>query len=214
MNMPGKRFEGTIQVTGRGEIFAAPDEAVVMLDIVTEAETAAAAVAANAKATQAVIDAVMQEPNQGVTTTGLGVFPNYRYDEKTDTSTLVGFRATNGVRVLTRPSYAGQVYDAGIKAGANVSSGIRHQIRNEAPLREEALRLAVRNAYSEAKVVADTADLRLLGAETIVIESDRDPVFWGGMGRSGGFDAEPTPVIPEELRITANVQISFRTRGG
>lgn len=210
--MLGKRFNGTLEVMGRGEILAPPDEAIVMLDVVTEAKTAAEAVAANAMRTQAVIDAVMQEPNQGVTTTGLGVFPIYKYDRQTNVSTIVGFRATNGVRVLTRPSTAGQVYDAGIEAGANVSSGISYQIRNEAPLREEALRLAVRNAFAEARVVADTAEVTLLGPETMAIDPVMGPIYL--RAEKMAADAAPTPVIPEDLRISATVRITFRTRVG
>ncbi|MFO7566582.1 MAG: SIMPL domain-containing protein [Enhygromyxa sp.] len=210
--MLGKRFNGTIQGTGHGEILAPPDEAIVMLDVLTEGETAAEAVAANAERTQAVIDAVMREPNQGVTTTGLGVFPVYKYDRQTNLSTIVGFRASNGVRVVTRPSAAGQVYDAGIRAGANVSSGISYQIRDETPLREEALRLAVRNAFAEAKVVADTAEVRLLGPETIVIEPVGGPIILRAERMAA--DAAPTPVIPEDLRIRASVRITFRTWTG
>jgi len=189
-----------------------PDEAVVMLDVLTEADTAAEAVAANAKLTQAVIDAVMEEPNQGVTTTGLGVFPVYQYDRQTNVSTIIGFRASNGVRVVTRPSAAGQVYDAGIQAGANVSSGISYRIKNEAPLREEALRLAVKQAFAEAQVVADTAGVELLGARTIVIDPIGGPIVLRAERMAA--DAAPTPVIPEDLRVRASVRITFRTRVG
>ena len=65
----------TLQVTGTGKVQAEPDEAVVDLGVFADAKTAAEAVAANAKQTQAVIDAVSAEPNHGVTTLGLGVSP-------------------------------------------------------------------------------------------------------------------------------------------
>lgn len=210
--MLGKRFEGTIESMGFGEVSAPPDEAVVMLDVMTEGNTASEAVAANAVITQAVIDAVMTEPNQGVTTTGLGVHPIYQYDPQTNVSKIVGFRASNGVRVVTRPATAGQVYDAGIQAGANISSGISYRIQNEAPLREEALRLAVVRAYAEAKVVADTVDVELLGPEAIVIDPHGGPIIY----RAERMDAaaEATPVIPEDLDIRATVRITFKTRVG
>lgn len=211
--MPDKKFEGTLQGMGYGEVLAPPDEAIVMLDVLTEAETAAGAVAANAELTQAVIEAVMQEPNQGVTTTGLGVFPVYEYDPETNVSSIVGFRATNGVRVVTRPDNAGQVFDVGVQAGANISSGIIYRIENEAPLREQALRLAVESAFAEAKVVADTARVELLGPETINIDPVGGPIFLRAE-KMMAADAAPTPVIPEDLRIRAEVRITFRTRVG
>ena len=123
---------------GSGKVSAPPDEAVVVLEVMTQAETAAEAVATNAEITQAVLEAVMGEPNQGVTTTGLGVYPIYEYDPDTNLSSIVGFRATNGVKVVTKPISAGRVFDAGIQAGANISSGISYRIKNEAPPREEA----------------------------------------------------------------------------
>jgi uncharacterized protein YggE len=210
--MINKRFEGTIEGMGSGKVSAPPDEAVVVLEVLTQGDTAAEAVAINAEITQAVLEAVMSEPNQGVTTTGLGVYPVYEYDPDTNLSNIVGFRATNGVKVVTKPITAGRVYDAGIQAGANISSGISYRIKNEAPLREEALRLAVKQAYAEAKVVADTADVRILGPESIVIDPMGGPI----MLRAEKLDAaaEATPVIPEDLDIRANVRITFKTRVG
>jgi uncharacterized protein YggE len=210
--MLGKRFEGTLDAMGSGRVSAPPDEAVVTLEVITEGDTASEAVAANAEITQAVLEAVMNEPNQGVTTTGLGVFPVYEYDPDTNLSTITGFRATNGVRVVTKPITAGAVYDAGISAGANVSSGISYRIKNEAPLREEALRLAVKNAFAEAKVVADTAKIDVLGPEAIAIDPVVGPILLRAERMSA--DAEATPVIPEDLDIHANVRITFKTRVG
>jgi uncharacterized protein YggE len=210
--MINKRFEGKIEGMGSARVTAPPDEAIVVLEVITEGNTAAEAVAANAEITQAVLEAVMAEPNQGVTTTGLGVSPIYEYDPDTNLSTIVGFRATNGVKVVTKPITAGQVYDAGIQAGANVSSGISYRIKNEAPLREEALRLAVKRAYAEAKVVADTADVKLLGPESISIDPLGGPILL----RAEAMDAAAaiTPVIPEDLGIHANVRVVFKTRVG
>lgn len=211
--MINKRFEGTIQGMGSAKVSAPPDEAVVVLEVMTQADTAAEAVATNAELTQAVLEAVMSEPNQGVTTTGLGVHPIYEYDPETNVSSIVGFRATNGVKVVTKPISAGRVFDAGVQAGANVSSGISYRIKNEAPLREEALRLAVKQAHGEAKVVADAVDVTLLGPEEIVIDPFAGPI----MMRAGMLEADAmaaTPVIPEDLDIEAFVRITFKTRVG
>ncbi len=210
--MKYKSFEGKIEAAGRGEIKAPPDQAVVMLNVITQAKTAAEAVAANAKRTQAVLDAVADEPNSGVTTTGLGVYPIYKYDPQTNSNTITGFRATNGVRVVTEPATAGQVFDAGIQAGANVSSGIRYAIEDEAPLREQALRRAVEHAYAEAAVVAETAEVKLLGPESIVVDPVARPIMY--RTEQLAADAASTPVIPEDLTIDANVRITFKTKVG
>jgi uncharacterized protein YggE len=198
---------GTLNVTGLGKVQVTPDEAVIQLGVVTDAKTAAEATTSNASATQRVIDAVAAQPNHGVTTTGLSVNPIFSYDESTRVTTIVGFRATNGVNVRTKIGYAGQIYDAGIAAGATQSSGITFRIQNETPPREEALRLAVENAHREAKLVAQAARLDLTGIDSIQIEA--------GSGRlsylAEAINITATPVMPEDKTITASVHITYRT---
>ena len=99
---------GTLNVTGTGNVSASPDEAIIQLGVVTDARTATEATTSNASATKRVIDAVSAQPNHGVTTTGLSVSPICSYDEATHVSTIVGFRATNGVNVTTKVGYAGR----------------------------------------------------------------------------------------------------------
>jgi uncharacterized protein YggE len=187
-----------------------PDEATVHLTIFTEGETAAEAVAANARQTQAVIDAVSEQPNHGVTTSGLSVYPVVSYEPNASIPRIIGFRATNSVDVTTKVGYVGQIFDAGIAAGANQSSGISFRVQNEAPYREQVLRLAVDAAFQEAQVVASASDLELGEVESIQVEpSDRYILF-----RTEARDARApaTPVIPERQMITARVQMQFGTR--
>jgi hypothetical protein len=202
---------GTLNVTGIGKVQVAPDEAVIQLSVMTDGKTAAEATASNARRTQGVVDAVSSQPNHGVTTSGLSVSPIISYDPNTYAGTIVGFRATNGVEVKTKIGYAGQIYDAGIGAGANQSSGITFRIQNEAPHREEALRIAVGQAYKEAKIVAGAASIELMGPESIQIEAGGGRLVY----RAAAYDSKSaaTPVMPAEQTISATVQILFRTRG-
>jgi uncharacterized protein YggE len=206
-----KGVGATLEVSGSGRVEVAPDEAVVQLSIVTEAKTAHEAVAQNAKATQAVVDAVSAEPNHGVTTSGLGVGPITHYDPSTQTTTIVGYRATNGVSVKTKIDYAGQVYDAGIAAGANQSSGIDFRLQQEGPVREQALRLAVEDALAQARVVADAAGTQVRGVQSIAIDAGGGRFYL----RSAALDAAstPTPVLPGDLTISAGVRMVLRIGG-
>lgn len=200
---------GTLEVSGSGQVEVAPDEAVVQLSVVTESKTAGEAVADNASVTQAVVDAVSAEPNHGVTTSGLGLYPVTSYDPGTQVTSIVAYRATNGVSVRTKIGYAGQVYDAGIRAGANQSSGIDYRLQNESPFRDDALRLAVEDALAQARIVAKAAGVELLGPETIAIDSGRRFQL-----RAAALDvASPrTPVLPGDLTISAGVRMVLRTR--
>ncbi len=203
-------IHGTLQVTGTGKVQVAPDEALIHLGVVVDGKTAAEAVAGNARRTQAVIDAVSAQPNHGVTTLGLSVTPILSYDPNTSVGTIVGFRASNGVEVKTKIGHAGQIYDVGIAAGATQSSGISFRIQHEGPHREEALRVAVEEAYKEASIVARAARVELEGATSIQIDPGGGRIVY----RAGALDARAmtTPVAPEDLAIAASVQIQFRTR--
>lgn len=207
--MKGKRSNGTLEVTGIGRVNVAPNEATVQLTVITEGKTAGEAVAANAKQTQSVVEAVLEQPNHGVTTSGLGVAPIIEYDVSSK-SRIVGYRATNGVVVKTKIGYAGQVFDAGIQSGANESSGVSFGVNNDASYREDALRLAVKSAFAEACTVATSANVELEGPESITIEPTGGRVFFrtASLERS----APATPVIPEDLTITATVRLVFRTK--
>lgn len=208
MKEKDKSVEGKLEVSGMGRITVAPDEATIQLSVITQAKTAKEAVAQNAKLTQSVIDAVSAQPNHGVTTTGLGVSPITEYDPKVRSTKIIGYRATNGVTVKTKIGYAGQIFDAGIQAGANESSGINFGLRDETPFREEALRQAVKTAFTEAKVVAEAADVELEGPESIWVDSSPGPMFFRAMALEK--DAMATPVIPEDLTIFASVRMVFR----
>jgi uncharacterized protein YggE len=204
-----KQYEGTLEVTGVGRVTAVPDEATVHLTVITEGKTAGEAVASNAKQTQNVIEAVTEQPNHGVTTSGLGVTPILEYDTSSH-ARIVGYQATNSVIVKTKTSNAGQVFDAGVQAGANESSGLSFGLSNDAQYREDALQLAVRAAFAEARAVAKAADVELEGPKTITIEPSGGRVFF----RTASFErsAPTTPVLPEALTITATVQLVFQTR--
>jgi uncharacterized protein len=207
----GEDVRGTIEVAGSGRVEVAPDEAVVQLSVVVEAKTASEAVASCATVTKAVVDAVSAEPNHGVTTSGLGVGPVTHYDPNTQATTVVGHRATNGVSVRTKVDYAGQVYDAGIRAGANQSSGIDFRLQQEGPHREQALRLAVEDALAQARLVARAAGLTIRGVQTLSVDSGGGRFFLRTAALEAGMPR--TPVLPGDLTISAGVRMVLQTRG-
>ncbi|MCA9652259.1 MAG: SIMPL domain-containing protein [Myxococcales bacterium] len=199
----------TLEVTGAGAVEVAPDVATVTLAVITEAKTAAEAVERNAATMTAVTKAVEALPHGSIRTTGLGVAPITVWDADTRSSTITGFRADNGIAVETKVDGAGAIFDAGVTAGANQSSGITFGLRDERPHREEALRIAVKEAHADASVVATTADAVLLGPERIEVDPAAAPaVRTLELARS----EVATPVMPGALRISARVRMVFRYR--
>ncbi|MEX1368435.1 MAG: SIMPL domain-containing protein [Nannocystaceae bacterium] len=199
----------TLEAAGAGAVEVPPDVATVNLAVITEAKTAAAAAADNAKAMNAVLAAVEALPHVSVRTTGLGVYPITVWDPDTRRSTITGFRADNGLSVESAVGEAGAIFDAGVAAGANQSSGISFGLRDERPHREEALRIAVKEAHADAAVVATTADMVLAGPQRIEI----DPAASPAVRKLELARADvSTPVLPGALRVSARVRMVFSLR--
>jgi hypothetical protein len=203
-------FDGTIEVTGAGEVEVAPDQAVISLTVITQAKTATEAAASNATRTRAVIDAVAGLAHGGITTAGVGVNPITSYDPETNVSEIVGFRATNGVTVVAKPADAGRIYDAGVQAGANQSSGIGFRVADERPHREAALRMAMERAHADARVVAEAAAIGLVGPASIHIDPGVEPFVYRAAAL--GSDAPSSPMLPDDVTIAASVRVVYRTR--
>ena len=156
------------------------------------------------------IDAVSALPIDGLTTVGVGINPITAYDPESDASEIVGFRATNGVTVVTKPNDAGRIYDAGVQAGANQSSGISFRLADERPHREAALRLAIERAHADARVVAETAGISLLGPQLIHIDPGVEPLVYRAAAL--GADTPASPMLPDDVTIAASVRVVYRTR--
>ncbi|MCA9719859.1 MAG: SIMPL domain-containing protein [Myxococcales bacterium] len=208
--MKEQQKHATITVTGTGAVKVAPDEAVVRLSVVTEAETAAAATAANAERTLAVIEAVSSEPNHDVSTSGLTLWPTSRVNPETREREITGFRASNSVSVKTKVGYAGQIFDVGVKAGANQSSGIDFRLQDDTKHRDEALTRAVQRALAQASTIAQAAELKLGAPASIELEPGLGEVEL--RGQTLELRAASTPASPEELTIAVTVRVVFHAR--
>jgi len=200
---------GTLAVSGVGRVLVKPDTAQVRLAVVTEAKSAAEAVNANAISAQAIIDAIhaLGIEDGSLQTKGLSVGPIYSYNEATRQNEIVGYRAENALSVSAAIELAGPIYDAGIGAGANQSSGITFSIGDERPYRKAALEAAVTAAKSDAEIVAASLGVKLRGPATVEVDSGGGPVVkMLEVNRA----ATATPVEAGELAVTARVNISYR----
>ncbi len=154
----------TISVTGEGEAVAAPDMAIVRIGVQSDGETAADALRANSAAMTATIDKLksMDIEARDIQTSGLNVNPRYNYERNRSEPEVIGFRASNSVRVRLRDlDKAGAVIDEAVSSGANSLGGISFTFAEPKPLHDEARRNAVADAKSRAALLADAAGVRL-----------------------------------------------------
>lgn len=158
-----------ITVTGTGEVEAAPDLAEITAGVVTEAETAAEALAANGRAMTEVLAAVADAgiAPADVQTRALNLEPVWDASggpqvPGEDAPRITGYRASNQVSLRLRAiDTLGPVIDALGEAGANQLFGIVFSLAEPKAQRDDALRAAVADARAKAELLAEAAGATL-----------------------------------------------------
>lgn len=197
---------GGITVTGTGTVSSVPNEAEFSLGVQTQGGTAHEALAANAQRMRRVLEALTSAgvAKADVKTQDVSVSPSYG-----DKGQVNGYTARNTVSVKIHDlDKAGAVLDAASNAGANEVSGPSLTRSDQDALQAKALRSAVDNARSKARVLADAAGVRL-GSVTAITEGDGaiPPVMWD-VARSKTSGAAP-PIEPGTQDIQASVTVTF-----
>jgi uncharacterized protein len=211
-----------IIVQGTGEVQVRPDIARLNLGVQTQGPDSSRAAQENAKLTQAVIDAIKGAgvDEKDIQTANYSIFP--QYDQRPQPlpanegkpPAIVGYQVNNTVNVTVRNmGSVGTVIDAAVKAGANVAAGISFDVDEPAATkaREEAMRKAVANALSKARLVAEAAGVSRITLAGIIEGSVNipRPMFDRMAMRAAGAESVPTPVQPGQQTITATVTARY-----
>ena len=203
----------TIQVTGEAQVAEAPDRVYIDVGVTTQAQKSEAAATENAKRLAGVIAALKRAAGTGaqLTTTQYSVSPNYHYSRDGGTPTIVGYTASNVVRVrLDDLGRVGRVIDAATEAGSNNIQDIRFALRDEQVPRGEALRQAARNARQDADALADALGLTIVRVMTVSEQSPEAgpvPVYARAMSVAAA-PAVRTPVEAGTIDINATVTLT------
>jgi len=196
-----------VRAFGQSTVSVKPDLARVEFSVVTQASTAQDASSQNAMRTSNVLSQLqtLLGPNADIQTVAYSMSPNYTYPPGGGTPTLVGYTVSNTVRVTTTDlSITGKIIDTGIQAGANQVSGLQFGLKDDQPVRAQALRLATAQAKAHADAMAAGAGMHSGGfrsiEEGIVVQSStRSP--------TAGAGATTTPIVTGLVDIEASVTI-------
>ena len=169
---------GSMQITGHGEIMAAPDTAYVTSGVTSQGTTAKEALDANTADMSKLIETLKAAgiESADIQTSGFSVSPNYVYSDARDANgyqlppKIVGYTVSNGVTVHIRDLAAlGAVLDQAVTVGANTISGITFAVEDPTELYDEARRAAFADAKSKADLYAEAAGVEL-GALALISE--------------------------------------------
>jgi uncharacterized protein len=195
---------GSIQATGTVSVAANPDQAQLMIGVVTEGATADSAAAANASTATAVISAI--KPVLG--NAGSAPTRNYsiapRYADGGRTQHIVGYTATNNLQITTNDlSLVGKLIDAATSAGANNIGGITFTLKNPGLVQQQALSLATKEALAHAEAIAAG-----LGARTGAVISAQEEVGFSRPIPVFAAAKVATPIESGEINVNATVIVT------
>jgi uncharacterized protein YggE len=202
----------TVRAHGTATVTAKPDQVRIDVGVVTQAQTAQAAAAENAKQLSQALAELKKVAGAGaqIQTSSYSVNPNYRYPKDGGSPTITGYTATNIVQV-TSPDIANasKIIDTATRTGANTIHGVQFTLKDEQTVRSQALGEAVRQARANAEAMASALGLKI--ASVLNIEDSASPPFQPVremmQARAAAADVS-TPVEPGEIRVTANVTVT------
>ena len=205
-----------IVTSGEGQTRVTPDRATVLIGVQTRALTAAVAAADNAHRQKAVLDTLkaLGIPLEQLTTQNYSVSPEMRYDSNGANPKVTGYAVSNTIRVeLKKVDQVGPVIDAALAKGANQVAGVQFTVSNIAEVRRASMAEAVRNARSDAEVLAKAAGGTLGPLIEMTSSSPNYRPMSGALQEvvmSAAALRVPTPIEPGEQIITASVSATWQ----
>ena len=196
----------TVTTLGHGVITIAPDEATVTAGVHTQAATASAALAENARLMNTVVAALKAAGGQELQTQQVSLYP--QTDQQGQVNAYV---ADNSVSAKTKIAGAGALIDAAVGAGANNVNGPTLSVSDRDARYRDALGKAVDDARLKAEALAKAGGFGV-GPVSVVTEQAANgptPVF---QAAGAVAKTDSTPIEPGTQDITADVVVTFRIR--
>lgn len=207
----------TLTVSGTGDATADADMVTIVLGVQTRNESAAGAVADNARMMAESIEALLATgvPEEEIKTSGFSIYPTRDWiDGKL--SDKVFFEVSNKVTItfdLTDEVDVGEVLDAAVSAGANSVEGVTFGLRDPTSVQEEALEDAVNDAMGKAEVISEAAGVTL-GRILSISEGGASPVPIAESRLYFAADvATTTPIVPGDVEVMSTVTITYEIEG-
>jgi len=200
----------TLQVTGVGSVSASPDQALVLLAVQTQAESATQATGDNAAIMSRVMDALVNAglSKSSIETVSYSLMPVYESKpDQTAPPKILGYVSRNAIQVtITDFNAIGKALDASIAAGVNEVQGVTFTLSSGtlAALEKQALQLAIQDADGKAKSTASALGVTIVGPISVTPGYMFQPTV-----EKLSATAQQTPIQPSTLQITATVQVTY-----
>ena len=196
----------TITTLGHGVLTVAPDEATVTAGVHTQAASASAALAENAKLMNAAVAALKAAGGKSLQTQQVSLFP-----QTSPAGQVTAYVADNSVSAKTTIADAGALIDAAVAAGANTVSGPTLSVSDRDARYRDALGKAVNDARLKAEALAKAGGFGVGPVSSVTEQSAGapTPIF---QTASGALAKDATPIEAGTQDVTADVSVTFRIR--
>jgi hypothetical protein len=202
-----------VEVTGEGSIGAAPDFARVTLGVTSTGKNAGEAMAANAKAANALVSLIKAEgvAPADIQTSEVSISPMFSQASPGQQAapTITGYSVSNNVAVTLRDiPRLGALLDKAVTAGANSIYGVGFGHNDPSALLDKARPLAVADARRKAEIYASAGGARIGRLIVLTEEPGRQPPVAFSRAYAASASA-PTPIEAGEDKLTVTVTARF-----
>jgi len=209
---PVPTIAGTrLDIVAEGSVTRVPDVVTISAGVVSQAQTAAAAMSDNATRMAAAVAALKKAgvADRDIQTSAINLNPQYRYVDN-QPPVLTGYQATNQVNVRFRDiKRTGAILDALVAQGANQINGPSFGLDQPEAALDEARAQAIATARRRADLYARAAGLsvkRILAISEGEAAPPPRPMPMMAMARMEKAD---TPIEAGEQKLAVTVTVSF-----
>jgi uncharacterized protein len=208
---PEKQTRPWIRAMGEATIMAKPDQAQIVIGVVTQLPNAQAAATQNAEKLDTVITALRKTlgPDGEIKTISYSLNPIRVYPKEGGDPKITGYQAINLVEVKTGDlTKVGAVIDAAALSGANEIQSLRFTLKDEQSTRLLALRDAAKSARAQVEAIASALGQKII--RVISAEEGGGAVrpLYAEASIAGRAASAPTPVEPGTIEISATVTLT------
>ncbi len=207
-----------LTVRGAAQLQKPADQLRISVGVVIESDEAPTALRENTRQMNDVIDALKKTglTDKEYQTSRFQIQPVYtrrpRQAPVDWKPKIIGYRVSNSLNVKTKKlELAGELIQAANEAGANSIDSISFGLADPRRHRVEAIRAATANALTDARTLADAANLRLVRVLSITLDQAAAPRptiqrMSAGMAMA---EAAPPPIQPGDVTVRANVTVVY-----
>jgi uncharacterized protein YggE len=200
-----------LDVSADGEVTRAPDIATLSAGVVTQASTAASAMADNAKKMAATVAAIRRAgvADKDIRTSSLSLQPQYRYADN-QPPVVTGYQASNQLTVTFRDiKQAGPILDVLVGQGVNQISGPDFALDHPDAALDEARIAAMQKARAKADLYAKASGMAVKRIVAISEGGGYSPQPPRPMVMMAARMKESTDLQPGEEKIGVTVNVTF-----